>query len=255
MLELVQIQRVRRHDLYEAVRKHSAARKASLSEPQLPLHLLSLKLSDSVVQPPGTAIPDCISCGVCCSFAVIVPVSFDDSERVQDYCDVLLDVPESDIVVDRVLPRAAGGRCVNLMGELGTNIGCSIYPDRPWVCHNFESGSDRCHEYRRMYGLEPQLIATEVAAATERLLAKERPVVIEDVAIVSAGKVERTSFSVADGRAEHYAAELLSIVVFLDNEEPVELHTFEYGAERWLESDFLGLTFAEAKNRIKEQAR
>ena len=158
------------------------------------------------------------------------------------------------MAVDRMLPRAVDGRCGNLEGTLGENIGCSIYEDRPKVCRDFEAGSDRCHEYRRMFDLEKQLTHGEVERASKRLQQQERPELIEDVSIVSTGTVERSSFNVADGTVEYTKAEQLSIVAFLSGDEPHELHTFESGREDWFESDVLGLSLDEAKQLIGDQA-
>jgi Predicted Fe-S-cluster oxidoreductase len=254
MAELVQIERIRKRDFTARVVELIENKKAFCGEPQLPLELLSLKLAERTATAIDEPVPDCVSCGVCCSFALIVPVSHADSERLSSYCEILLDDVDEEIVIDKALPRGREGRCVNLSGELGDHIGCEIYADRPQVCHDFDVGSDRCHEYRRMYGIEPQLSDEDAAAAEQRLRAKVKPSVIEDVSIVSVGKIERSSYSVADGKVEHSVADQLSIVAFLDDDEPHELHTFEYGTELWLESDLLGLSIEEAQERINEQA-
>lgn len=254
MAELVQIERIRKRDFTARVIELNEQKKKWYQPPQLPLDRLSLKLVERTATDKAEPVPDCVTCGVCCSFALIVPVSYKDSERLTSYCDVLLDSAEDEVVIEKVLPRGREGRCVNLSGELGERIGCDIYPDRPQVCHDFDAGSDRCHEYRRMYGIEPQLSADEVRLAEQRLRSRARPSVIEDVTIVSVGKVERSSYSVADGTTEHTVTEQLAIVAFLDTDEPHELHRFEYGKERWLESDLLGLSIDGALERINEQA-
>jgi hypothetical protein len=165
-----------------------------------------------------------------------------------------LDDSDEDIVVDRMLPRTEDGRCVNLEGTLGIKIGCRIYEERPHVCRDFDAGSDRCHEYRRMFDIENQLTQDEVEMASKLLQQQERPELIEDVSIVSNGKIERSSYNVADGKVEYTTAEQLSIVAFLSGDEPHELHTFESGRESWFESDFLGLSLDAAKQLVSEQA-
>jgi Fe-S-cluster containining protein len=49
----------------------------------------------------------------------------------------------------------AGGRpaCVALRGEVGVACGCSIYPDRPNVCRQFEVGEALCRDAREQAGL------------------------------------------------------------------------------------------------------
>lgn len=253
MAELVQIERIRKREFHSRILEMDASKKKAILSSQLPLELLSKKLEESVTIEAGHQVPDCTSCGVCCAFALIVPISYSESERVPAYVDILLDDVDEEIVIDRVLPRAENGRCANLEGELGGSIGCSIYSDRPSLCHDFDAGSDRCHEYRRMYGIEGQLSDDEVKLFRERLRSRSHPTVIEDVSIVSSGHVERMSVS-AEGKAEHTFGELLTISCFLDDETPIEIHTFEYGKEKWLESDLLGLTMDEARKRIAEQA-
>jgi Fe-S-cluster containining protein len=253
MAGLIQIERITKRDLHAGVRELSVNR-PGLREPQLPLHLLSVKLAERMATAPDAPIPDCLTCGVCCLFALIVPVTHAESLKIPAYTDILLDDSDEEIVIDRMLPRASEGRCANLEGTFGVSIGCHIYNDRPQVCRDFDAGSDRCYEFRRMYGLEPQLSDHDVNAALLRLNAREPRRKIEDVAIVSTGRIERSSFSVTDGTVEHYSAEQLTIVAFLDDDEPHELHTFESGKEHWFESDLLGLTLEQARKRIQEQA-
>lgn len=254
MAKPVQIERVRKRELHSRVLELNERKRAYYLDPQLPLDRLSLKLEARTATKVNVPVPDCVTCGVCCSFALIVPVSHEDTSRLNRYCDILLDDTEDEIVIDRVLPRSEDGRCVHLTGELGKSIGCEIYLNRPRVCHEFDAGSDRCHEYRRMFAIEPQLPQDEVSAALKRLEAVPPIEVIEDASIVSTGKVKHTSYNVADGTTAYSEAEQLTIVAFLGDEKPHELHTFEYGKEDWFESDMLGLTIEKAKERLEEQA-
>ena len=254
MAEPVQIERIRKRELHSRVLELNERKRAYYLDPQLPLDRLSLKLEARTATKASVPVPDCITCGVCCSFALIVPVSHEDTSRLNRYCDILLDDAEDEIIVDRVLPRSNDGRCVHLTGELGKSIGCEIYLDRPRVCHEFDAGSDRCHEYRRMFAIEPQLPQDELRGALARVGVVQPIDVIEDVAIVSTGKVKRSSYNVADGTIEYIEADQLTIVAFLGDDTPHELHTFEYGREKWFESDLLGLSMEQAKEKIGEQA-
>ncbi len=254
MVDLVQIERVRKSEFNARVVELTRKRGSGYRESQLPLDRLSKFLKDRVSVDSTTPVPECTTCGICCFLPLIVPVSRAESERLTSYCEVLLDGSEDEIAVDRMLSRAEDGRCRNLEGTLGENIGCSIYEDRPQVCRDFEAGSDRCHEYRRMFGLENQLTEAQVETASKLLQQQERSELIEDVSIVSTGKIERSSYNVADGTIEYTKAEQLSIIAFLSGDEPYELHTFESGRENWFESDVLGLTLDEAKRLVSEQA-
>jgi Fe-S-cluster containining protein len=43
--------------------------------------------------------------------------------------------------------------CVAFDGELCVRCGCSVYPDRPAVCREFEAGGELCREARERAGL------------------------------------------------------------------------------------------------------
>lgn len=254
MAELVHIERIKKSEFNARVVELTNNRSSGYRKSQLPLDRLSKFLEDRVSVEKDAPVPECTTCGICCFLPLIVPVTRAESERLTGYCDILLDGSDEDIVIDRVLLRDEDGRCRNLQGTLGENIGCGIYEDRPQVCRDFEAGSDRCHEYRRMFDLEEQLTDAQVETASKLLQQQVRPELIEDVSIVSTGSVERSSYNVADGTMEYTKAEQLSIVAFLSGDEPHELHTFESGREHWFESDILGLSLDEAKQLISEQA-
>lgn len=40
-------------------------------------------------------------------------------------------------------------RCLHLQGELGKNVACKIYSDRPAFCRMYEPGSTLCKKVRR----------------------------------------------------------------------------------------------------------
>jgi Fe-S-cluster containining protein len=254
MAELVQIERIKKRDLNSRILELNERRHEYYIEPQLPLDRLSVKLAARRATPLEALVPDCVTCGVCCSFALIVPVTHDDTSRLSRYCDILLDDSDDEVIVDRILQHGNDRRCVHLMGKLGEKIGCEIYSDRPRVCHDFDAGSDRCHEYRRMFGIEEQLSEEDVRLAIQRLEEIDPPETIEDVSIVSSGKIERSSFNVVDGTVEYTKTEQLTIFGHLSDDKPYRLHSFEYGRENWFESDLLGLTLEEAASKIEEQA-
>jgi Fe-S-cluster containining protein len=255
MADLVQIERIKKREFNARVVELTNKRRVGYREPQLPLDRLSKFRADRVSVDKDAPVPECTTCGVCCFLPLIVPVTRAESERLTNYCDILLDDSDEDIVVDRMLPRAGDGRCVNLEGKLGVNIGCRIYEERPHVCRDFDAGSDRCHEYRRMFDIENQLTETQVETASKLLQQQLMPELIEDVSIVSTGSIERSSYNVTDGTVEYTKAQQLSIVAFLnDDDEPLDLHTFESGVENWFESDFVGLTVDDARQLINERA-
>lgn len=46
-------------------------------------------------------------------------------------------------------------RCVALQGELGKQVGCSIYAQRSSTCREFTLGEERCNQARGELGLPP----------------------------------------------------------------------------------------------------
>ncbi|WP_255989646.1 YkgJ family cysteine cluster protein [Chitinolyticbacter albus] len=102
----------------------------------------------------------CLSCGACCA---AFRVSFDVSElESEGGC-----VPDG--LADRenaTLARLRGTdyarpRCVALIGEIGREVRCGIYRERPGPCREFaplaEIGhfADACNRARARHGLPP----------------------------------------------------------------------------------------------------
>ena len=160
---LVQITRHKRDDYIAMIRDMDRRKREAIFEPQLPLVRLSKYVDQSVTARAKDAIPDCITCGVCCAYLLIVPVQRSDTPGLTEYWDITSDGEAEDVVIERVLPRNTDDlRCKHLGGELGKSVSCSIYENRPVACRVFEAGSDRCHEYRRIYGIEPRLDEAEL---------------------------------------------------------------------------------------------
>lgn len=245
----VRITRLRKSEFHTAVRELDGRKVAQILEPQLPLEMLSRRLSENLATPAIEPVPDCVKCGVCCKFALIVPITLEDSERLAEYISITADDWDEEIEIDRSLPRdAESGYCVHLAVGTPDTVGCKIYDERPSTCRDFEAGSDRCHEYRRIYRIEPQLSESDKAAAIERLRSRVREAKIEDVAIIPASKISKVSFG-ADG-AEYSESTQMKIFVFLADETPIELHCYDMAQESWLENDLVGSTLDEARVTI-----
>lgn len=94
----------------------------------------------------------CQSCGACCAH---FRVSFYWAEAES------LGLPEA--LTEAINPwmscmkgtgqRAGGVRCVALAGEIGREVGCTIYPQRPSPCHELQPGEERCLRARAAHGL------------------------------------------------------------------------------------------------------
>lgn len=106
----------------------------------------------------------CLSCGACCG---AFRVDFHPAELAGGAFAWFGGVP-----VDMTLPltpalvrmRGTDGvdgppRCVALAGTIGGgaehSVHCTIYPQRPGPCREFEAGSAACNRARRRYGLSP----------------------------------------------------------------------------------------------------
>lgn len=100
----------------------------------------------------------CTSCGACCAF---FRVSFYWGE-----CGEGDDLMPSD-KVEQITPHLVAmkgtnqkaPRCVNLNGEIGQSVGCSLYEKRSTSCREFDASwvngvhNQRCDEARATHGL------------------------------------------------------------------------------------------------------
>jgi Fe-S-cluster containining protein len=231
----------------------NAAHRSRLLKEQMPLADASPYRNSSVSARSRQEPPECVTCGVCCTLPLVVTVPRGDEKRLTEYWEVVVD----DVVVDRVIGRdLVTGRCINLEGTLGEKVGCSIYEDRPNICRVFEAGSDRCLEYRRIYGIDPQLSEHEL----ERDLAHFKPM---RGGVIADATIDLESESVSIGLAENGSGEMVArsiktmrVTVGLDRNKDAsyDLHRYDAAKEEWLESDFLGLTLDEAREMIAARA-
>ena len=220
--------------------------------PQLDLERLTPYLADSATARPGRKIPACQTCGVCCSHDPIVRVKLEESERLGTYIEITDDL-EQDVVVDLIVKRDFDkGRCAHLAGERGRHVECGVYERRPDDCRSFEAGSDRCHEYRRMYGLEPQLSDEEVARLVPLLVGRKRGVITN--AICGVNYVEMSVEPSATEPERFVTHKTISMHIHAavdgDMDNWIELHTYDPSKEIWLESQFVGMTVGDARTLI-----
>jgi Predicted Fe-S-cluster oxidoreductase len=252
MKNLVQITRLPRSVYYDSISKIKERMLPGLIEPQIPPERFSKKISESFLAPPGTQVPDCLTCGVCCAFALCVSVRLDDPTSAENYWEITLDDNE-EIVIDRFLKRT-DAKCDLLEGELGKSVACSIYETRPSACRAFEAGSDRCHAYRRMFGYEPPLTPEEIEKTETELNPQTHQEIITYV-LITEKEVHYRTFLTRDGDSSETKSYILQISVFLgDDETPHIIHQYDPAEENWLEGDFLGHTLEEAK-KLVESAR
>lgn len=252
MTELVQITRFASSEYYELIGKLDNRHKAEYLEPQLPLDNSPGSVVLSASARSRQSKPDCETCGACCVLALIVTVNPGDEKRLKEYWDITTD----DFVIERVLGRdLETGRCVHLDGDLSRRVSCSIYPDRPDPCRAFEAGSDRCLEYRRMCGIDPQL--TEEELEKERSAKRLTRVGIITNSHIAVASVGTSIEAAADGSggfiAKRKAEMCITVAVDKKKDEPIELHRYDPSCEEWHETEFYGLTLDEARSLIRER--
>ncbi len=229
-------------------------KRAKIFEPQLPLGRMTIRREENIVTGRDESVPDCVDCGVCCAFALMVPVRSAELEKLPAYWEIFANDAPEEPTIGISLPRnAENGQCVNLEGRIREKVGCSIYSDRPSVCHDFEAGSDRCHEYRRMYGIEPQLekkFAAEMGRKLSSLpnddLISYAVIMVDWISTVVESSVNEGEKDVVKERSQ------LKIVAFIndDIETPYEIHSYDPSIETWFESDFLGKSVDDAKMMV-----
>ena len=88
---------------------------------------------------------DCRACGACCAYSDSWPAFIGDGDG-EGIADELIDF-------DHGRMQCHGNRCSALAGEVGGQAQCSVYPNRPLVCREFQPGSDDCIMVRRRFGL------------------------------------------------------------------------------------------------------
>jgi len=141
-------------------------------------------------------------------------------------------------VIERVIGRDTGtGYCTHFDGMPGQNSSCNIYENRPTSCRIFEAGSDRCLEFRRMYGIDAQLSDKELASDLSKI--RKSPI----------GFITDATINFDPGKAAERNA-MMSVTVEIDSMGQHEIYRYEPSKEEWHESEFLGLTIAEAHQMI-----
>jgi len=250
MEQMVQITRLPRSEYCEKL--VTFAEKWPGATPQLPFQKLTKYVSKRLVTNPSVPVPECVTCGACCMYARIVPMDRVESQPIREYWDITLDGAE-DLVVERVLPLdPERGHCVNLGGTIGVEVGCRIYPDRPHVCRDFEAGSDRCHGYRRMAGIEPPLNEIEVEDALHKIFVRGDADRIEEIRIQIVSTVVSVDRRAPEGEQVR-ETRTATIVAEMQDGELIDLHTYDTAAEEWLEHELEARTLAEARELIEKR--
>jgi Fe-S-cluster containining protein len=106
--------------------------------------------------PSGLRRYDCLACGACCfHFDVLLTgrelEEFEADPRLRQL--VLRHQGPTGPLLYFMKRHADSGRCVALAGPLG-NCRCTIYPQRPGLCRDFQAGAPDCLDVRKRLGFE-----------------------------------------------------------------------------------------------------
>jgi Fe-S-cluster containining protein len=104
---------------------------------------------------------DCQSCGACCVHLgpsdgnAYVFLDREEAGRMRRLGLRVVESPLGARCLAAAPHEGAWGypACVAFEGQVGGRCACSIHPERPSVCREFEAGSDLCHEARERAGL------------------------------------------------------------------------------------------------------
>jgi len=101
--------------------------------------------------PSGSANP-CVRCGACCA---TYRVSFYWSEAEANGLPAALTEKLSPWTSCMAGTNRPAPRCLALRGEIGADIACSVYTQRPSPCRELQAGDEQCHRARAHHGLPP----------------------------------------------------------------------------------------------------
>jgi len=255
MGKLVQITRYTRCDFNDLVNVLEERKKKELFAPQISLQKLSKYVADSVTSSSKLPVPDCQTCGACCDLDAGIEIDGEFASGFDTYWEIVSD-GEPEVIIDRVLAwDVDSAHCCHLDGNVGEFVSCTAYEQRPTVCRTFEAGSDRCHEFRRMYGLEPQL-------GTETVLRDTPPIVEQKLNVITGIRISLHSVSVGVSPSDDDPEQLIfskritmRITVVVDHklENEIELHKYNPAEEQWFERELIGMTLDEVQERIERK--
>lgn len=240
--QFVQIERREKHtesEFWEMVVALDARKWTNLLPPQLPIEDLPTKREKNFVTAPDAPVPDCLTCGACCTYLFIIGVKPSDDAPPETVWNVTDESGE--IVIDSYLKRDAETLfCTALEPAENGKMPCGIYENRPSACRKFEAGSDKCHALRRIYGYEPFLTVQEMQNALQILKAKEsEPVSTETIRDAKFVKTETGEYEIVAG---------------MQNGVKKTIHKFDPNRESWRQFQFSGSTSNDARRLIESQS-
>lgn len=105
----------------------------------------------------------CINCGACCAtFRVSFYWSESDPFAGGSVPAELTEKISPNLVSMKGTNQPAP-RCVALAGEIGSEVGCTIYENRSSTCREFEAGTVDCLKARLRHGISEDLLPVVAA--------------------------------------------------------------------------------------------
>src|SRR5262245_62087244 len=108
--EFVQITRqnkVAEADFYPMINSMFEQIWQNLLPAQIPTNGLTTRAANNIITPPGTPIPDCVTCGACCFAMLCVGVRPEEAVPAEVYWDITIEGQTGEITVDRFMRRDA----------------------------------------------------------------------------------------------------------------------------------------------------
>lgn len=245
LVQITRIDKFAENEFYSLITYLNQKKLQKFSNSQIDIDNLPCRVAENVITSNNEQIPDCLTCGACCAYLFYLlgrSVSFRDQTQATNYWNITKQTKNGDeIVVDRFLRRDEETLACNaLSGEIGNNVSCQIYEQRPISCRNFEAGSDKCHAIRRAFGIEPKLGRETLLEARFRFaLHKERQSIDYKIVYSQIVSIDKP-----------ITGKDLAIIVLLGNESKEVIHIYNSGEESYLQSEFIGLYVTEALELI-----
>ncbi|CAI1738239.1 Flagellin N-methylase [Serratia fonticola] len=119
----------------------------------------------------------CTSCGACCGY-FRVSFYWAEAEDGGGVVPISLTEPLSPFLRCMQGTNSKSPRCTSLVGEIGQAVSCSIYPNRPSPCREFDQSGENglrneaCDRARERYGLLPLPVPLPLSLS-ETIIAQE----------------------------------------------------------------------------------
>lgn len=97
----------------------------------------------------------CLNCGACCAH---FRVSFYWAEAEMLGLPEHLTEPLTAVYSCMAGTNRSMPRCAALEGDVGGDVACSVYMQRPSPCRELQAGDDKCNRARRRHGLAPIIL-------------------------------------------------------------------------------------------------